>query len=143
MASARIQHWALTLAAYHYDINYKSGKTNDNADVLSRLPLPEQAGEVPVPELVLLKEGLQNSPVKADQIKTWTSHDPTLSTVKKFVLQGWVDTKDPNIQPYYHRKTELSVQDGCLLWGSQVIVPPQGRKKSWKNYMLPILEFPA
>ena len=119
MASARIQRWALTLAAYHYDINYKSGKTNANADVLSRLPLPEQAGEVPVPEeLVLLMEGLQNSPVKADQIKMWTSHDPTLLTVKKFVLQGWLDTEDPNIQPYYHRKTELSVQDGCLLWGS-------------------------
>ena len=130
MASARIQCWALTLAAYHYDINYKSGKTNANADVLSRLPLSEQAGEVPVPEeLVLLMEGLQNSPVKADQIKMWTSHDPTLSTVKKFVLQGWLDTKDPNIQPYYHRKTELSVQDGCLLWGNRVIIPPQGRKK--------------
>ena len=130
MASARIQCWALTLAAYHYDINYKSGKTNANGDVLSRLPLPEQAGEVPVPEeLVLLMEGLQNSPVKADQIKMWTSHDPTLLTVKKFVLQGWLDTEDPNIQPYYHRKTELSVQDGCLLWGSQVIIPPQGRKR--------------
>ena len=59
----------------------------------------------------------------------WTSHDPTLSTVKKFVLQGWLDTKDPNIQPYHHRKTELSVQDGCLLWGNRVIIPPQGRKK--------------
>ena len=130
MASARIQRWALTLAAYHYDINYKSGKTNANADVLSRLPLPEYAGEVPVPEeLVLLMEGLQNSPVKADQIKIWTSHDPTLSIVKKFVLQGWVETKDPNIQPYHHRKTELSVQDGCLLWGSRVIIPPQGRKR--------------
>ena len=127
MASARIQRWALTLAAYHYDINYKLGKTNANADVLSRLPLPEYAGEVPVPEeLVLLMEGLQNSPVKADQIKIWTSHDPTLSIVKKFVLQGWVETKDP---PYHHRKTELSVQDGCLLWGSRVIIPPQGRKK--------------
>ena len=43
MASARIQRWALTLAAYHYDINYKSGKTNANADVLNRLPLPEYA----------------------------------------------------------------------------------------------------
>ena len=31
MASARIQQWALTLAAYHYDI---SGKENANADVL-------------------------------------------------------------------------------------------------------------
>ena len=25
------------------------------------------------------------------------------------------------------RKTELSVQDGCVLWGNRVVVPPQGR----------------
>jgi len=71
MASARIQCWALTLAAYHYDISYKPGKANANADVLSRLPLPDHAGDVPVPEeVVLLLEGLQASPVSADQIKT-------------------------------------------------------------------------
>ena len=83
MASARIQRWALTLAAYHYDISYKPGKANANADVLSRLPLPDHVGEVPIPEeIVLLLEGLQTSPVTADQIKTWTNHDPTLSRVK-------------------------------------------------------------
>ena len=128
MASARIQRWALTLAAYHYDISYKPGKANANADVLSRLPLPDHVGEVPIPEeIVLLLESLQTSPVTADQIKTWTNHDPTLSRVKKLVLQGWIDTKDLNIQPYQRRKEELSVQDGCLLWGSRVIIPPQGR----------------
>ena len=54
-----------------------------------RLPLPEHAGEVTIPEeLVLLMEGFQNSPVNADQIQTWSSHDPTLSKVKKLVLRG-------------------------------------------------------
>ena len=116
MASARIQRWALTLAAYDYDINHKSGKTNAYANVLSRLPLPDHVGEVPVPEeTVLLLEGLQTSPVNANQIKTWTNHDPILSRVKKLVLQGWIDTKDPNIQPYQCRKEEMNVQDVCLL----------------------------
>ena len=49
--------------------------------------------------------------------------------MKKLVLQGWINTKDPNIQPYHHRKEEISVQNGCLLWGSRVIIPPQGRKR--------------
>ena len=41
--------------------------------VLSRLPLPIHVGEVTVPEeITLLLEGLQTSPVNADQIKTWT-----------------------------------------------------------------------
>ena len=40
MASARIQRWALTLAAYTYNIKYKAGKALCNADALSRLPCP-------------------------------------------------------------------------------------------------------
>ena len=39
LASARIQRWALTLAAYQYTIKYKPGKSMSTADALSRLPL--------------------------------------------------------------------------------------------------------
>lgn len=41
MAAARIQRWALILAGYEYEILYKEGKKNGNADCLSRLPLKE------------------------------------------------------------------------------------------------------
>lgn len=40
MASARVQRWALQLAAYEYTFQYKPGSMNANADALSRLPLP-------------------------------------------------------------------------------------------------------
>ena len=30
--------------------------------------------------------------------------------------------------PYHHRCSELSVADGCILWGSRVIVPSTGRQ---------------
>ena len=43
---------------------------------------------------------------------------------------GW--TMTPCCQrcgsPYQTRAQELSVQDGCLLWGSCVVVSPQGRE---------------
>ena len=87
MASAHIQCWTLTLSIYDYDIVYKPGKEHANADVLSRLPLPESPGEVPLPgETILLMESLQMSPVTAVQIKSWTDRDPVLSRVCKFVL---------------------------------------------------------
>lgn len=69
------------------------------------------------------------SPITAKQIKSWTSHDPILAKVHDKVLQGWVDTKDPNFLPYQRRKRELSIEDGCVLWGNRVIVPPPGRAK--------------
>ena len=119
MASARIQRWpwALTLSAYDYTIAYKPGEQNSNADLLSRLPLPEIVSEVPLPgEMVLLMETLQTAPVTAKEIKQWTSRDPVLSRVKNFVEIEWKDTNEDVLNPYTSRRDELSVQDGCLLW---------------------------
>ena len=39
MAAARLQRWAILLAAYDYKIMYKKGSEIANADALSRLPL--------------------------------------------------------------------------------------------------------
>ncbi|KAK0139329.1 hypothetical protein N1851_024035 [Merluccius polli] len=62
------------------------------------------------------------------EMSRWTSRDPVLSRVTQFVHHGWPpQDRDPAFQPYAVRKTELSVQDGCVLWGSRVVVPPLGR----------------
>ena len=57
-----------------------------------------------------------------------TQQDPVLSSVLRNVRQGWSNSPDSALSPFYSRCYELSVQDGCLLWGSRVIVPPSGRK---------------
>ena len=49
MASSRIQRWALTLSAYNYQMVFRPGKNQGNADGLSRLPLAEAPEEVPTP----------------------------------------------------------------------------------------------
>lgn len=41
LAAARLQRWALLLAAYQYDIRYKSSAEHANADGLSQLPVCE------------------------------------------------------------------------------------------------------
>ncbi len=58
----------------------------------------------------------------------WTNRDPVLAKIRNFVLQGWLtDIKEESWRPYFNRKEELGVQDGCLLWGARVIVPPRVR----------------
>ena len=42
------------------------------------------------------------------------------------LLQGWQFTTD---EAFQRQKDELSVQDGCILWGTRVVVPPPGRQK--------------
>lgn len=129
LASARLQRWALTLGAYNYHICYKPGSSHSNADMLSILPLPESPPDVPLPgETILLLEQLQSSPITAVQIKKWTNQDPVLSRVRNFVSQGWQSSHNEQTAPYYLCREELSIQDGCLLRGSRVVVPPAGRQ---------------
>ena len=45
LAAARMQRWALLLAAYTYDIRYRSTKDHANADGLSRVPLKSESPE--------------------------------------------------------------------------------------------------
>ena len=123
LASARIQCWALTLSAYNYCIQYKPGSANSNADVLSKLPLPESPSSVPVPgETIFLLETVHTSPLDATQIRSWTNKDPILAKVRTMILQGWTHTSDKELQPYQLRKDELSVHDGCILIGSRVVI---------------------
>ena len=131
MASSRMQRWALTLLTYAYELIYRPGRENGNADTLSRLPLPDVPQSTPVPgDIINLMENINASPVDALKVKQWTARDPVLSQVMQFVLQGWPPVvADAHLQPYFTRRNELSIQAGCLLWGSQVIVPPQGREE--------------
>ena len=130
MASARIQRWALLLGAYEYSIEYKAGKENSNADALSHLPLPGFPSEVPTPpETVQLMELLAATPVSAGQIHVQTERNPVLAKVKLHVQKGWPaeEESSPEFLPFSRRKEELSLHDGCLLWGTRVVVPPSLR----------------
>ena len=125
MASSHLQRWALTLNAYNYSIVYKPGSEHDNADLLSRLPLPSIPRECPFPgETILLPQIVEESPISAPQIKIWTAHDSILSKVLEMVCSGatFKTTNDAFCQ-YQRRREELSLDDGCMLWGSRVIIP--------------------
>ncbi|KAL5467316.1 hypothetical protein EMCRGX_G031528 [Ephydatia muelleri] len=130
MASSRIQRWALTLSAYNYQMVFRPGKNQGNADGLSRLPLAEAPEEVPTPgDTILMLQAFSDmsSVVTATSIRRWTDKDPVLSVVRRMVLHGWRTQSNEQFKPYECRKSELSVEDGCILWGSRVVVPPPGR----------------
>ena len=133
MVSPRVQRWALTLSAFDYTISFRAGKLQGNADALSRLPLQHSPEEVPTPgDMILLLEALDLSeaPISAAAINKLTRKDPVLSRVRSVVQHGTWDSlcSDSVFQPYKLRRLELSVQDGCVLWGSRVVVPQVARE---------------
>ena len=81
-------------------------------------------------DLVQLVHHLEATTASANQIKIWTDRDPILSQVKKFQLQGSPELQhvSDEFKPYQSRSDELSLLDGCVLWGTRVVVPPQGRQ---------------
>ena len=64
--------------------------------------------------------------MSVDQIRRWTDRDPILAQVKHMLRNGWPDEV---LKPYWQRRLVLSLQDNCILWGSRVIILPQGRQQ--------------
>ena len=105
---------------FDYTLTFRNTKAHANADALSRLPLAAKPAEHFEPaELVLLTTHLENSPVSASQISEATRKDPVLSTVSQYVSQGSPQAipQQPELSPYFNKRTELSIFEGCLLWG--------------------------
>ena len=126
MASGRIQRWSLMLQAYKFVLKQRSVALLGTADALSRLPLQSPDETTPIPaEWSTLVNFLDAAPLNNSQVKSSTRTDPTLSKVYRFCADGWptVALADPDLTPHYRRRTELSIQDGCVLWGSRVVIP--------------------
>ena len=108
---------------------FKAHVDHGNADCMSRLPAPGLLEESPVPAgVVLTLEQLDTTPITSAMVREWTRKDPVLAQVVRLLEEGWPDTvKSEELSPYYHRRTELSLQDGCVLWGARVLIPAPGR----------------
>ena len=88
-AASRILRWGLLLAAYDYELQYRRGQRNANADGLSRLPLPAQINESTQEIAAVKMMELCNSPVTENEVRIATRNDPQLSKVIEEVREGW------------------------------------------------------
>ena len=125
MLSPRMQRWALTLAAYEYQIVHRPSQNIPQADALSRLPVGGAPRHVPVPvDTILAMQYLDMSPVTASDIRRETTRDKVLSQVFIRTTQAFPHHEDDeSLKPYFQKKVEISVHDGCLMCGTRVIIP--------------------
>ena len=101
-----------------------------NADALRQLPLPVSCSHDGLTgDVIHLMDHLSYTTVSCANIRQWTERDPILSQVKHFILEGFPSHQwDHNLNPYRSKSQELTIVDDCILWGSRVVVPPQGRQ---------------
>lgn len=132
LAALRLQRWALILMAYDYTIHYRRSRDHANADMLSRFPVDDckTASELTINYFSLVDE----LPVSAKDISEQTRKDPIMSRVYHYVINGWPNhSDDPDIVEYWKRRDELSADQGCLLWGIRVVIPPKYRSRLLKE----------
>ena len=104
-------------------MEYRSSADHANADALSRLPcdispMKEEAE-------IFFFSGLDELPVDSKDISRHTRRDPMLARVLEYILVGWPNhVTEKELKPYFIRRNELTADQGCVLWGMRVIIPP-------------------
>ena len=124
MNAARLQRYALFLVGFDYKIEYKSTTEHCNADGLSRLPLQQKEREemgVDSSEVFHASQSVL-LPVTSEAVARETRRDPVLARVHESIVKGWSARVDGD-KPYYERRNELTVHQGCILWGMRVVIP--------------------
>ena len=73
---------------------------------------------------------LKRHPVSAAEIAKDTSRNPLLAKAPFLTQNGWPinHSADPELKPYFTRRHELSVEQGCLMWGLRTVIPPSLRQ---------------
>lgn len=103
---------------------FKPTQEHANADGLSRLPVATSSSEesVGLEGVSVFNIGqVQSLPVTATQLQNSTRQDPTLSHVLKCPV-GTRNVPD-ELKPYWIRRSELTVEQGCVMWGIRVVIP--------------------
>lgn len=126
--SPRMTRWCIKLGAYDYELKYRRGRLHQNADALSRLPLPACVDEPCQPGDVLMLAGSPIPQLCPERIAALTAQDKTLALVYKAIHHGNLgELSKDECGLYKIIATELSTLNGCLTRGTRVVIPSAAR----------------
>ena len=127
MTTARMQRYALQLAAHDYEIKCRTSAKHGNADGLSRVAMPtgKTVQESDVTDVFYMDV----LPITASVIQNECSKDPILSKVLERTQHGWPQVSPVGLEPFFSKRHELSIFHGCITWGIRVVVPHKLRNQ--------------
>ncbi|XP_061167547.1 uncharacterized protein K02A2.6-like [Saccostrea echinata] len=132
-STARMQRHAIFLSGYTNNIEYRNTKRHTNAVGLSRIPQEKEGLEAKdltdVADMFTLSQMEQISCITHQEIRRETSRDKILSKVYDCIVNGCTENEDPNLNAYFSRRNELTVSQGCVMWGCRVIIPQRFQKR--------------
>ena len=117
---------------FSYSTYHVSGKLICTADTLSRAPVAEPDKvdkELQTEVNAFVNIVIENLPATADklqEIKSLQEDDPVCQQIKTFCQEGWPNLRNLTgpVKQYFPCKSELTVNNGILLKGNRLIIPP-------------------
>lgn len=118
-SAMRMQHYAIFLQGFNYQIKYRRSEDHANADCLSRLPAKEHSEISDVVD-VFQVELLNNLPVTADSIAYETKKDKELNELLQALQSGNQIQKSK-----FHDigQLEFTLQNNVIMRGHRVVIP--------------------
>ena len=127
LAAACLQCWSLFLSSYQYETEFKPSPEVTSSDALSRLPM-QYRKDASVEDKIFQVSVIQlhKHPASVLEIACQTARNPVLAKALAMTQNGWPVhfCTTPELKPFFLCKDELSVKQGCLMWGLQTIISP-------------------
>ena len=125
-ATPWMQRLLLPTIPHDMTVEYIKGETNFIADCLSRAPIAEDTIKLPILQVNQIAAHARCTQDRIDRLQQSTVKDDTLALLKHTVRHGWPQTiteLPPELCPYWTFREEISIEDGVLLKGEQIIIP--------------------
>ncbi|XP_029168807.1 uncharacterized protein K02A2.6-like [Nylanderia fulva] len=115
----RMQHYAIFLQGYNYEIEYRKSERHANADCLSRLPVDAPQTVADTVDAYQL-EVIKTLPVTASRIEIETRKDKTIRELLEALQTGKVIHKSKR---FNIEQNEFSLQNNVIMRRSRVYIP--------------------
>ena len=126
-ATPQLQWLLICTFPYDFSVRYIKGSTNQLADCLSRLGCQKDQIELPKQKIHTIIRQLPATADRLNQFHTETTQEEELVLLKHIVQIGWpqdIHDLPKEIQPYWTFHEEMTIEDGLLLKGTCIIIPP-------------------
>ncbi|MES9902836.1 MAG: reverse transcriptase domain-containing protein [Sedimenticola sp.] len=117
-STGRRTRWSIELSSYDFEIMYKKGEENTNADCLSRIPVQEHVYSRECNVEVSASSAMENEGDMPIDMVSEQNKDPTLLMLKDHLIKKTqpvdLNRETPNVRCLWRQKEDLLIRDGIL-----------------------------
>ena len=135
----RLQRLRTKLMPYNSTATWLKGSDNTAADALSRASITPADHEdileedIAICTIALANLASENSNLRLDDLRRNAADDPGYQSLFSFVTNGFPEHKSdlPEVtRQYWQVRSGLTVDDGIVLCGSRLVIPPSMRRET-------------